>query len=108
MSQTTPHSTTPAKAPETAAAISRQTHAGEPDSRESRSGKRPPDDASVAIKVSATRTSPLSAERHQMIAQAAYFRAEQRGFAGGQEVEDWLAAEAEIDQLLNADKPPRA
>jgi hypothetical protein len=27
---------------------------------------------------------------------AAYFRAERRGFAPGYEIEDWLAAEAEV------------
>ena len=32
----------------------------------------------------------------RMIAEAAYFRAEKRGFAPGAELEDWLAAEAEI------------
>jgi hypothetical protein len=35
-----------------------------------------------------------------MIATAAYFRAEQRGFTPGAEVEDWLQAEAEVDRLL--------
>jgi hypothetical protein len=35
--------------------------------------------------------------RHEQIAQAAYFRAERRGFEPGHELEDWLAAEAEID-----------
>lgn len=30
------------------------------------------------------------------IAQAAYFRAEKRGFAPGGELDDWLAAEAEV------------
>ncbi len=35
--------------------------------------------------------------RHQMIAQAAYFRAQRRGFEPGHELEDWLAAEAEVD-----------
>ena len=30
------------------------------------------------------------------IAEAAYYRAERRGFAPGQEMDDWLAAEAEI------------
>lgn len=40
-------------------------------------------------------------ERSQMIAVAAYFRAERRGFNGGDPVEDWLAAEAEIDQLYH-------
>ena len=34
--------------------------------------------------------------REQMIAEAAYFRATQRGFASGGELEDWLAAEADV------------
>ncbi|MGA7964672.1 MAG: DUF2934 domain-containing protein [Gammaproteobacteria bacterium] len=38
--------------------------------------------------------------RHEMIAQAAYFRAERRGFVGGGEVEDWLEAEREIERTL--------
>jgi hypothetical protein len=37
-----------------------------------------------------------------MIAEAAYLRAQQRGFESGNEVEDWLAAEAEVDALLRA------
>ena len=36
-------------------------------------------------------------QRQQMIAEAAYFRAERRGFAGGDAVRDWCEAEAEID-----------
>lgn len=36
-------------------------------------------------------------ERDLMIAIAAYYRAEHRGFAPGCELEDWLAAEAEIE-----------
>jgi len=44
-------------------------------------------------------------DRYQMIAEAAYFRAESRGFAGGSELDDWLAAEMEIDQLLEAVEP---
>ena len=38
--------------------------------------------------------------RAALIAEAAYFRAEKRGFAPGHEAEDWLAAEAEIDARL--------
>jgi hypothetical protein len=37
-----------------------------------------------------------------MIADAAYFRAERRGFNGGDPVADWLAAEAEVDARLRA------
>ena len=42
--------------------------------------------------------------RRGMIAQAAYLRAERRGFSGGHEKEreDWLAAEAEVEALLKA------
>lgn len=41
-------------------------------------------------------------ERERMIAEAAYFLAEQRGFAGDLAVEDWLAAEAQVDELLRS------
>ncbi|HSD59668.1 MAG TPA: DUF2934 domain-containing protein [Burkholderiales bacterium] len=40
--------------------------------------------------------------RHEMIAEAAYFRAERRGFAPGAESADWLESEAEIEELLAA------
>ena len=39
-------------------------------------------------------------ERHELIAVAAYRRAEHRGFAPGAELQDWLEAEAEIDKSL--------
>jgi chromosome segregation ATPase len=35
-----------------------------------------------------------------MIAEAAYFRAERRGFAGGDAIRDWCEAEAEVDARL--------
>ncbi|HKJ22760.1 MAG TPA: DUF2934 domain-containing protein [Gammaproteobacteria bacterium] len=41
-----------------------------------------------------------SDERTGLIARAAYLRAEQRGFVGGDPVEDWLAAEREVDAAL--------
>lgn len=46
--------------------------------------------------------------RHQMIACAAYCRAEQRSFAGGAEsqLHDWLEAEAEIDRLARTSIKP--
>jgi hypothetical protein len=42
--------------------------------------------------------------RRGMIAEGAYLRAERRGFMPGFEVEDWLAAEAEVDALLEAEQ----
>ncbi|WP_157662670.1 DUF2934 domain-containing protein [Sulfuriferula sp. AH1] len=39
-----------------------------------------------------------------MIAKAAYFRAEKRGFVSGDTAQDWLEAEAEIDRVLQTPK----
>ena len=50
---------------------------------------------------SASTVTNVTAEtRRAMIAQAAYFHAERRGFAPGGEEQDWLKAEAEVDALL--------
>lgn len=46
--------------------------------------------------------------RRHMIADAAYYRAERRGFAGGDPVADWLEAEAEIDASLGGSAPGRS
>ena len=40
-------------------------------------------------------------ERWKMIAVAAYHRAEKRGFAPGNELQDWTEAEKEIDKFLS-------
>lgn len=56
---------------------------------------------------SATDTAPTPGakvspeQRYHMIAEAAYFHAERRGF-GGDPAQDWLEAEAEIDRILQA------
>lgn len=39
-------------------------------------------------------------ERNRLIAEAAYYRAEQHGFNPESQVDDWLAAEAEVDTML--------
>ncbi len=44
------------------------------------------------------RKAPMTEEeRRDAIATAAYLLAEQRGFAPGHELEDWLAAEARVN-----------
>jgi len=48
---------------------------------------------------------PRSAELERLIAEAAYYRAERRGFAPGQEVDDWLAAEKEVMERVAAPGP---
>lgn len=45
-------------------------------------------------------------ELSRMVAEAAYFRAQQRGFISGHEVDDWLDAEQEmLAKLLSAPQP---
>lgn len=65
--------------------------------------KRPPrvkaKEGAVAVVV-APRVEISTETRRAMISEAAYWRAERRGFEPGHEVEDWLAAEAEVDSLL--------
>lgn len=44
-------------------------------------------------------------DRYRMIAEAAYFRAARRGFVAGSELQDWLDAEIEVDELLGETAP---
>ncbi len=56
-----------------------------------------------AARAPARRKPEISAEqRRRRVELAAYFIAERHGFTPGREHEDWLAAEAEIDRLLEA------
>lgn len=47
-------------------------------------------------------------QRRAMIAEAAYYIAERRGFASGDEVQDWLVAESQVEIAIAAGKPPRS
>jgi hypothetical protein len=46
-------------------------------------------------------------DRDAMIAEAAYYRSAHRGFEPGHEVDDWLAAESDIDAALARGDLPR-
>jgi hypothetical protein len=65
--------------------------------------------SSTPVSTASTAVTVSAGTRRAMIEQAAYLRAERRGFAPGSEVEDWLAAEAEVDALLRAGngRPPQ-
>lgn len=47
-------------------------------------------------------TAPGEPASKAMIEEAAYYRAEKRGFQPGNELDDWLEAEKEIDALTRA------
>jgi len=45
-------------------------------------------------------------ERHRRISDAAYYRAERRGFAPDRDQDDWLEAEKDVDRGTPTDKDP--
>jgi hypothetical protein len=66
--------------------------------------EKKPARAPAAKKTATKKTAPLISPEHRyhMIATAAYYLAERRGFAGGYEMQDWISAEAEIDAKLKS------
>ncbi len=60
---------------------------------------------SVSVKKVAAVAPPPAAtveQRHRMIAEAAYYIAERRGFSAGNPEDDWYEAEIQIDRALGA------
>lgn len=62
-------------------------------------GDHPPPATSI-IKSTLHITPHFPNDRHTLLAEAAYHRAEQRGFDSGHELDDWLAVEMELEQRL--------
>jgi hypothetical protein len=48
-------------------------------------------------------TAPGEPQHKAMVAEAAYYLAEKRGFAPGKELDDWLQAEDEIEALTRGE-----
>ena len=61
-------------------------------------GKIAPQKRTAVEKITSAYLAPE--ERRRLIAEAAYLIAEKRGFAPGNELDDWLQAEAEVDARL--------
>lgn len=61
--------------------------------------------ATAAKKPAATKAkakkSVTPEQRYLMICEAAFYKAERRGFSPENEIQDWLDAEAEISKMLN-------
>lgn len=53
-------------------------------------------DHAEIVRMATAESRSRAAERRDMIATAAYFRAQKRGFEPGHELDDWLAAETEV------------
>ena len=52
------------------------------------------------------RADPSPDELRKLVSEAAYYRARQRGFTPGHELEDWIQAEAEVIRRLNSPGGP--
>ena len=50
--------------------------------------------------VHARRAPITEGQRQAMVAERAYFKAERRGFRGGDPLQDWVEAESEVDALI--------
>jgi Protein of unknown function (DUF2934) len=77
----------------------------EPSAKPPRTRARKESDTKTSKKPKAPAKTPprmvSSDERRSMIAEAAYLRAERRGFQGGDPIADWLDSEREVDALLS-------
>ena len=56
--------------------------------------------AAKAAPATTARADATAADIRQLIEEAAYYKAEQRGFAPGHELDDWIAAEVEVRRRL--------
>ena len=65
-----------------------------------RTGAKVAPPAQKAAEPAASQGPITSEQRHELIAEAAYFRAQARGFEGGDPETDWLEAEREVDQAI--------
>ena len=56
----------------------------------------------AAVRRSTEAAPSVPTDRESLVRMVAYLRAERRGFAPGYEIEDWLAAEAEVSARQKA------
>ena len=81
-----------------------KTTAGTKPSQGQRPSKASPDTPRVRPadgKASGNTSAKLSPEEvYKLIQESAYFKAKERGFAPGREVQDWIEAEAEVRRRL--------
>ena len=93
----------------TRTAVSTEATAGKVGTRTKPAARKSPARRPASKRVAtrkATASNPLAeSERRHMIAEAAYYLAEKRGFSGGDPVSDWIAAEAEIETCLGQKRP---
>jgi hypothetical protein len=63
--------------------------------------RRPVSEQRATPMASNLRDEPTPEELRRLIAEAAYYRAQERGFEPGHELEDWIEAESEVMGRIN-------
>ena len=87
----------PRKTPQKATAVTPKPDTPKPESRAGAPRK-------ASMSPSAASAANISSEEtRRQIAEAAYFRAKERGFAPGHELEDWIEAESEVMGRINGE-----
>ena len=77
------------------------TSTSKPDNGAAAPRKPTSEQRAVPLSGSSARAEEVSAEEiRQLIAEAAYYRAKERGFQPGHELEDWVQAESEVMQRV--------
>lgn len=66
--------------------------------------KRTPSKPGVRAAAPQARADVNPEELRKLISEAAYYRAKQRGFKPGHELEDWIQAEAEVMGRIGRDR----
>jgi hypothetical protein len=77
-------------------------------SRTRRAGRLKLNKPETANKAPAAQGAVADEEHHAMIAEAAYYLAERRGFESGHELKDWLLAESEINASIRGGDVPKS
>jgi len=77
---------------------------GKPDVKAAAPRRATAEQRAAPVTTSNVRAELSPEEIRELIAEAAYYRAEQRGFEPGHELEDWIEAESEIIGRLNSSR----
>ena len=72
-----------------------------PDTQAAAPRKRTSEQRAAAPMTTEVRAEVSAEETRRLIAEAAYYRAKQRNFEPGRELEDWIEAESEIMGRIN-------
>ena len=99
-----PKKSAPRRAPKAASATARRTPRGPAASKKKSPVRTADDNPPTARDPRRPAAAKITEERRQaMVAERAYYKAERRGFVGGDRLQDWFEAEAEVDAPILRD-----